>query len=127
MKPKSPTRLTMNALLAGVRGALAFEIKADQEIRANAHQFPKHEHHRQIAGNHQPQHAEAEQRQILEEAMKPARPMQVVAVGQRDFVIGHVVQLVVHVADGVHVNARGDERDHAKHGHASGRRCTSRS
>ena len=28
-----------------------------------------------------------------------------VAVGERDFVVGDVVQLIVHVADGVEVNA----------------------
>ena len=64
---------------------------------------------------HQAQHAEAEQRQVLEEAVEAAGPVQVVAVGERDFVIGDVVQLVVHVADGVEVNARGDERHHAEH------------
>jgi hypothetical protein len=37
------------------------------------------------------------------------------AVGQRHFVVGHLVQLVVHVAHGVEVNARGDQRHHAEH------------
>ena len=33
------------------------------------------------------------------------------------FVVGDVVQLIVHVADGVEVDARGDERHHAEHRH----------
>ena len=76
---------------------------------------------------HHAQHGEAEQRQILEEAMEPAAAVQMLAVGERDFVVGHVVQLVVHVADGVDVDARGDERHHAEHRRRSARRCSSRS
>ena len=111
--PKSPTRLTMNALLAAVEALLRSIVKADQEVRADADQLPEHEHHRDVAGDDQAQHAEAEQRQVLEEAVEAAGAVQVMAVGQRDFVVGHVVQLVVHVADGVEVDARGDQRDHA--------------
>ena len=80
-----------------------------------------------VAGDHQPQHAEAEQRQVLEEAVKAAAAVQVMAVGERHFVVGHVVQLVVHVADGVEMDARGDERDHREHQRRSARRCSSRS
>ena len=43
--------------------------------------------------------------------------MQMMAVGQRHLVIGHVVQLVVHVADGVEMDAGGDERHHREHQH----------
>ena len=49
--PKSPTRLTMNALFAAVLALLPLDVKADQEIRADAHQLPEHEHHRQVAGD----------------------------------------------------------------------------
>ena len=114
-------------LVGRVRGALALDVEADQEIGADAHQFPEHEHHRQVAGDHQPQHAEAEQRQVLEEAVEPAAAVQVMAVGERDLVVDHVVQLVVHVADGVEVDARGDQRDHAEHQRRSASRCSSRS
>ena len=38
-------------------------------------------------------------------------------VGERDFFIDDVRQLVVHVATGIEVDARGDERHHAKHQH----------
>ena len=64
---------------------------------------------------HDAQHLKREQRQVLEEAVEPAAAVQVLAVGERDFVVGHVVQLVVHVADGVDVDARGDQRHHAEH------------
>ena len=39
------------------------------------------------------------------------------AVGGRHGVFVKVVQLVVHIARGVDVYARGDERNHAKHEH----------
>ena len=52
--PKSPTRLTMNALLAAFAGALAFVPEADQEIGANADQLPAHEDHRHVAGHTRP-------------------------------------------------------------------------
>ncbi len=90
------------------RGALPLDVKADQEIGANADQLPEHEHHADVAGDHEPQHAEAEQRQILKEAVEAARAVQMMAVGERHFVVGDVVQLVVHVADGVEMDARGD-------------------
>ena len=61
-----------------------------------------------------PEHRERKQRQILEEAMEAAAAMEMLAVGECDFVIGEVVQLVVHVADGVDVDARGDERHHRR-------------
>ena len=47
-------RLTMNALLAAVEALLPLVIEADQEVGANADQFPKHEHHRDVAGIHIP-------------------------------------------------------------------------
>ena len=70
-------------LVGRVRGALALDVEADQEVRADADQFPEHEHHRDVAGDHQAQHAEAEQRQILKEAVEAAAAVQVMAVGQR--------------------------------------------
>ncbi len=49
--------------------------------------------------------------------MEAAAAMQVVAVGERHRVIVDVMQLVVHVTDGVEVDAGGDERHHRKHQH----------
>ena len=63
-------------LVGRVRGAFPLDVKPDQEIGADADQFPEHEHHEDIAGDHQPQHAEAKQRQILEEAVEAAVAMQ---------------------------------------------------
>ena len=94
------------------RGALALDIKADQEIRADADQFPEHEDHRHVAGDHDAQHAKAKQRQVLEKAVKSAVAVQVRSVGQPDFVIDHVMQFVVHVAIGIKMDARGNHRDH---------------
>ena len=107
--PKSPTRLTMNALLAALEALLRSLIETDEEIRADADQLPENEDHGDVAGDHQPQHAEAEQRQILVEAVEPPAAAQRLAVGQRDQRVGHVVQLFVHVAEGVDVDARGHQ------------------
>ena len=90
--PKSPTRLTMNALLAALRRALPLDVETDQQVRADADQFPEHEHHRHVAGDHQPQHAEAEQREVLEEAVETPAPMQRLAVRRAYLRVGHVVQ-----------------------------------
>src|SRR5215813_1441102 len=73
------------SFVGGVGGAFAFEIKPNQEIRANPDQLPEHERHRQIARDHEAQHAETEERQILEEPMKAAGAMKVMAVGQCNF------------------------------------------
>ena len=104
-------------LVRRVRGALALDVEADQEVGANAHQFPEHEHHQDVAGDHQPQHAEAEQRQILEEAVKAAGPVQMMPVGERDFVVDDFMQLVVHVAVSVKVNQGRNQRHHREHQH----------
>ena len=45
------------------------------------------------------------------------RRCRVLAVGERHFVVGVFVQLVVHVAEGVNMDARRDQRHHAKHRH----------
>ena len=103
-------------LVRRVGGALPLDVEADQQVRTNAHQFPEGENHRQVAGDHQAQHAEAEERQVLEEAIEAAAAAERLAVFQSGQRIGHFVQLFVHVAQRVDVDARGDERDHAEHG-----------
>ena len=47
--------------------------------------------------------------------MIAAGPMERFAVGENDLRVGEVVQLVVHVAHGIKMDAGGDQRDHAKH------------
>jgi hypothetical protein len=43
--------------------------------------------------------------------------MQVLTIRIRHFMVRVIVQLIVHVAEGVDVNAGGDQRHHAKHRH----------
>ena len=47
--------------------------------------------------------------------MQAARAAKDVAVAEQHLVVGDVVQLVVHVADGIEMDARGDQRHHAEH------------
>ena len=107
-------------LVGGVRGALSLDVEADQKVRTDPHQFPEGKNHRQVAGDHQAQHAKAEERQVLEEAMETAAAAERLAIFQLGQRIGHFVQFFVHVAQRVDVDARGDERDHAEHGDGQG-------
>ena len=72
MKPASPTRLVMNALLAAFEALVPLVVEADQQIRTDADQFPADEHLEEVVGQHQVEHREAEQRQEHEEAAKAA-------------------------------------------------------
>ena len=100
---------------------MAFDIETDQEIRTDTDQFPEHKHHRHIARNHHAEHAETEQRQILEKAIKTAAAVEVLAVGQRNLVVDKIlVQFIVHVTQGVEVHARGNQGHHAEHHHRDG-------
>ncbi len=103
-------------LVGRVGRATAFVPETDQQIGADAHQFPKHEHHGHVAGDHQSQHAETEQRKALEEAAEAAAAPHRLTVGQRREHVEHLGKLAVHVADGINVDARGNQRNHAEHG-----------
>src|SRR5271166_768563 len=72
-------------------GRMAQEIEADQQVGAQAHAFPSHEHQGVVVGQNQRQHREHEQVHVPEEAVIPA--------------------LVSHVADRVDVD------QHAHTGH----------
>src|SRR4051812_737694 len=72
-------------------GTVPLEIKADQKVRANPHEFPEHEHHRQIAGDADAEHRKREQREILEEAMVSAAAVKMLTALERDFVVSDVV------------------------------------
>ncbi len=52
-------------LIGGIRGTLSLDIKADQQIGANADQFPKDEDHCHVTGDNDPQHAETEKGKVL--------------------------------------------------------------
>ena len=71
-KPKSPTRLTMKALIAAALASGFVVPEADQQIGREAHAFPAEEQLQEVVGRHQHQHGEGEQRQIGEEA-RPVR------------------------------------------------------
>ena len=104
-------------LVGGCRRALPLVVEADQKPGADAHELPEDEHHRQIAGDHDPEHREAEQRQRLKKPWKAARTMQMTTARQMHLMIGDVVEFVVHVARGIDVDAGGDEGHHHEHQH----------
>ena len=84
-------------LLAGVRRALLLVPVADQQVRAEAHAFPAHEHHQEVVSQDEHEHEEAEQVQVAEEARDAA------------------ARLVGHVGRRVDVDQRadaGDDEDH---------------
>jgi len=56
--------------------ARPLDVEPDQKVRTDAYQFPEHKHHRDVAGQHQSQHAEAEQRQVLKEPHVTSPPPQ---------------------------------------------------
>ena len=94
-KPKSPTRLTMKALMAAALADGLLVPEADQQVAGEADALPAEEHLDEVVGRHQHQHGEGEERQIGEEA----RP----------------VRILVHVADRVEVHERRDRRHDDQH------------
>ncbi len=78
-------------LVGGGRGGVALEVEADQQVRAQAHALPAHEHHGVVVGQDQRQHGEHEQVHVAEEAV--------------------VAAFMPHVADRVNV----DQHAHAGH------------
>ena len=97
-------------------GGMPFDVETDQQIRADTDQFPEDKHLENVAGDHQPQHREAEQRHVREELVEPPRPMKVSAVVRVNLMIDVVVdQFFLHVAGREDVNAGRDQRDHHEH------------
>ena len=56
-------------LVGGVAGRLAVKVKANQQVRAQAHPLPAHKHHGVIVPQDQREHGEHEQVQVAEEAV----------------------------------------------------------
>ena len=78
---------------------MAFHVETNQEVTADADQLPENKDLEDIAGDHQPQHGEAKQRHIGEEAVVPPGPMEMSAAGQVDLMVDVIVrQFVAHVA-----------------------------
>ena len=100
IRPTSPMRLTMNALLPGGRGAVLLEPEPDQQVGAEPDALPAHEHQRQVAAQHEQQHEEREQVQVRE--------------------VAHALLVVRHVADRVDVDQRADAGDDQHHHAESG-------
>src|SRR5437870_1225346 len=59
-------------LLAGIGRALLFVPIADQQIRAETHALPAHEHDQEVVAQDEHEHEKAEQVQIAEEARDAA-------------------------------------------------------
>ena len=83
------------SFLARITGKLLEEIKTDQQVAAQAHTFPTHEHQQEVLGQHQDQHEEHEQIQVAEKTV--------------------VTAFVRHVADGIEVNQQADAGNHEQH------------
>ena len=94
-KPKSPTRLTTNALIAAAFADGFLVPEPDQQVARETDPFPAEEQLDEIVGRHQHQHRKGEQGQITEEP----RP----------------VRILVHVADRIEVHERGHCRHHHQH------------
>ena len=97
------------------RSRVSFDVKTDEEVRADADQFPEHKHHRNVASDHDAQHAKAEERQVLKETIVTPRTLEIFTIGKRHFGVGKFVQLVVHVAECIKMHAGSNQRDHAEH------------
>ena len=103
-------------LVGGRAGRAAFHVEADQQVTANADQLPEDEDLEDIAGEHQSEHRETEERHVGEELVIPPRPVEMSAAGRVDLVVDVVLrQFVAHVAQREDVDARGDQRDHHEH------------
>ena len=94
---------------------MPFVVEADQQVRADADQFPAHEHLEEVVGEDEVEHREAEQRQEQEEAAESAAPLQMAVLGVDLVVLDVRLQLLAHVADREKVDQRGDERHHDEH------------
>ena len=82
-------------LLGGIGGRGLLVVMVDQEVGAEAHQFPEHENHQQVVREHDAEHREHEDR----EPAKVPRPRPV----------------VVHVAERKHVHRETDNPDDRQH------------
>jgi hypothetical protein len=82
-------------LFAGVAGGLLLIPEADEQIGAEPHAFPAHEHQEEVVGAHQNQHEEDEEVEVGEVPGEPS--------------------IIVHVADGVDMDDKADPGNHQQH------------
>ncbi len=95
-----PHPIDDEGLLARVRRALLLEPEADQEVGAEPHPFPAHEHEGQRSARDQDQHEEGEEVQVGE--------------------VPDPLLVVGHVADRVDMDQETDARDHQHQGAGQG-------
>ena len=93
-------------------GALLFEPEANQQVAAQAHDFPEDEEGNQVVGGHQPQHAHGKQRDIGHEAAVAGILALRMGLGE---VRGLQVVREGHVAPGVDEDHDQQERHHEQH------------
>jgi hypothetical protein len=84
-------------LLARIRRALLLVPVTDQQVRAQAHAFPAHEHHQEIAAQDEHEHEEAEQIEVAEESRETA------------------ARLLGHVRRRIHMDQGADPGDDENH------------
>ena len=83
------------SFLTGVGGAVAREVKADQQVAREAHTFPADKEQQEVGTEHQDQHEKHEEVEVGEEAPEAL--------------------LMCHVADGVDMDQEADARDDRQH------------
>ena len=79
--------------------------KADEQVRTQAHDFPKDEQLEQIRGNHQTQHSAREKRDVSKEP----RVTRIVGDVMMSLLVGVAV---LHIADAVDEDHQADCRHH---------------
>src|SRR5262249_26462501 len=113
-----PYSIRDKCLVGRVRSTLAFVVKADQQIGANAHQLPTQEHLKEVVGEDQIEHRETEQRQKQKESAKAAPALEVPVLRVNLVVRYDRLQLLRHVTNGKQVDEGGNQRHHQKHDNA---------
>jgi hypothetical protein len=102
-------------LVSGRRSTVPFVVETNQEVRADADQFPTDKDLEKVVGHHQVEHREAEQRQEHEETPKSAAAAQMAMLAVNLMVLDDQLELVSHVAHRVQMDEHGHERDHYEH------------
>ena len=84
----------------GIGGRIFFVPEADQQIGAESHAFPAHEHQQEVVARNQQEHHKDEEIQVDEKSLE--------------------ARIVVHVADGVHMDEKADARYDEAHDDGKG-------
>ncbi len=60
--------------VAGVGGRCGVKPEADQQVGREAHQLPADEEHQEVGAEHQNQHRDGEERELMKKREKPGSP-----------------------------------------------------